>query len=801
MNEMLSKKSSQVSFKPSSDGILRVSSKDNDHDSKEDDESSASEMPNIFQDEEEQKTFLPTGLFGRRLSWISTSTAEISGPLLEIVKEDQETAEKFKLLLRPPQFDRDDLTCSVHTFMTSLAEYVPSVKFDPTFRIFKAIRKLLEMPDSLRLFGLVTHYCYWNIIHPMAKRAMGQVRANIRAHSILFRDVDLNPLSPSHHRLDLPEALKLPEHLSFISNKSKNTKKKSFEDIEGMFESELDEAEALADGDVVGNLDHLDIDDPDHHIGESQAHHVMFNNSISTASHTSGDHDGTASLGATSLNSYSSEASLTANEKEQLYLQLEASLIALFKKMGRSKYALVVGRQALVSCCHFVADEILTMIYAWFAAIPPNPPENGEKESNTERNLRILNHRLRRILHQSISDLIDPSRVYTSTMLLRMVLGYGSDKSISTVSRKVDGLFSTTMGNAGKGKYYRTSAAVMAVFGDSHSYQTRKFLQRGATLYAPIPGVVKPFGTRMREETTAKIRAEEAESKTQKRTITLAALMKLEPLPVASSRQSNSASSPLHFHTNSSRPGSRALLRSRGSQHSNSRSGSNSPSRLGSSGGLGSDTQRLGTANNNSFIKPARKPTIDFNHLFESQPALNYYPDKLFDPELMNGPRRLRGGGGGVGGGGGSTSSRSASLISKSPNGGSPLTAIKKELETLGMTAKSPSSRKHSSPMHHAAARRMSMASQSPSHFDHGSYDSSQMHHNNTDAASISLSLEESEARSLVRNSFAPVEISLKAKAALMNLMVDKTSRLYSHETQTDKTVMRMATLKGEIYK
>lgn len=79
--------------------------------------------------------------------------------------------------------------------------------------------------------------------------------------------------------------------------------------------------------------------------------------------------------------------------------------------MGYSKYALSVGHQALVSCCHFVVDEILMTMYPWLG-----PPMKKTKSSKgiklTKKNDLIgsLRLQLRRLIHQSISDIVDPSR-------------------------------------------------------------------------------------------------------------------------------------------------------------------------------------------------------------------------------------------------------------------------------------------------------------------------------------------------------------------------------------------------------
>ncbi len=44
----------------------------------------------------------------------------------------------------------------------------------------------------------------------------------------------------------------------------------------------------------------------------------------------------------------------------------------------------------------------------------------------------------------------------------------------------------------------------------------------------------------------------------------------------------------------------------------------------------------------------------------------------------------------------------------------------------------------------------------------------------------------------------AGAPLSLKAKTALMNLMVDKSARLYSFDMQTDKTLLKIALIRGE---
>lgn len=105
------------------------------------------------------------------------------------------------------------------------------------------------------------------------------------------------------------------------------------------------------------------------------------------------------------------------------------------------------------------------------------------------QSLREVNVRLRRYVHQSISDLIDPTRSYTSILLLNTVLGLGTIKNLSDVAKRAKALQRSDNKVTSKGKYYRTSTAILAIFGDSKSYQTRKFLQRSGALYTSIPGM------------------------------------------------------------------------------------------------------------------------------------------------------------------------------------------------------------------------------------------------------------------------------------------------------------------------
>ena len=67
-------------------------------------------------------------------------------------------------------------------------------------------------------------------------------------------------------------------------------------------------------------------------------------------------------------------------------------------------------------------------------------------------------------------------------------MGLGTSKTLKEATRKAKDLLDNESTGGRRGKYYRTSTAVLALFGDSHSPMARKFLQRSATLYSSVPG-------------------------------------------------------------------------------------------------------------------------------------------------------------------------------------------------------------------------------------------------------------------------------------------------------------------------
>jgi hypothetical protein len=388
----------------------------------------------------------------RRLSWMSAATFDLTEPLMNLVNTDAVIGEKFKLLLKPPKFDRDDILFSIHTFMSSIVDYIPSVKLDKTYQIFKDIRNLLKSTECTRLYGLLIHFCYWNIIHPAARNAIKDVKqsnnnetATSGRRRASFLDVDVEDTLPStSDRLGLlPEILEEDNinydyqniqeknrSASFIGTSPTNANNmsniqhairvaKSLVQIDELFDQQVENG---VDDDLsrqqrenrvpftpehqqaqLENENYLqkgmpeydgDINDDASNLtsitGGSQVPYLRkesmtnipfasppsamkqltintgapegMNKHVTITSPAMSNEVGSLLGGSSSQVTFSSEASLSHHEREKLFIQLETCITTLFRKMGRGKFSLVTGRQALVSCCHYIVDDILTEV-------------------------------------------------------------------------------------------------------------------------------------------------------------------------------------------------------------------------------------------------------------------------------------------------------------------------------------------------------------------------------------------------------------------------------------------------------
>ncbi len=347
---------------------------------------------------------------GRNVSWCTVDTFAIYDKLLDNLGASEVIKAPFKKMLTPLVFNDDQIGIPLGRFCASIMDYAPSIGTDETGKAYEKILDILTNVDSLRLYGLLSHYCYWNIIHPFARRTLLKVEA---------------------YGIDVRENY----------NDTNDDDTSEFENI-----------------------------------------------------------------------SLSSTTSLEPAEKEALFLQLQQCFTSLQKKLGYNYFALTSGYQALIACCHYVVDEILTIVYPWLLSKYDNKKKrskvnvdginsmidstNQEIANNTlktqtvslddhinnlsddqknNNNLSYLRLQIRRLLHQAMSDVIDPSRIYTSTMI---------------ASSKVDSHKEIRRNKCDLSQYYCTSASTRAIFSDSNDPNLRRFLSSGASdVYVPIPGI------------------------------------------------------------------------------------------------------------------------------------------------------------------------------------------------------------------------------------------------------------------------------------------------------------------------
>lgn len=320
----------------------------------------------------------------RKLSWATVDSVDKIATLACNLGTDDVRSEEFKKMIIPLSFTEEQLTKPVSLFCASIVDFMPRIRLDKTGKVYDNLLRLLSLTSSLKLFSLMTHYVYWNIIHPFARNALISVGK--------------------------------------ISQTDPNV-----------------------------NLNRFDVERSSMHEGASLTSSAYQNIDLM------------------------SETSLNDREKEILFVQLESCLLKIHKGIGYSKQALQSAYQALVSSCHFVVDELLSAIYPWLSNINVFRSNNINKDFAPNEVLSNIKLQLRRFIHQSIADIIDPSRIYTAAFI-------STSKEPGAKPPKTS-----------KGGFYCTSAATKAIFGDSKNSDTRRMLNSYTTLpYTVIPGAVDP---------------------------------------------------------------------------------------------------------------------------------------------------------------------------------------------------------------------------------------------------------------------------------------------------------------------
>ena len=342
----------------------------------------------------------------------------------------------FKKLMAPPSYRQTDLDGSIYLFSTNLAQYAPRVKDDKTGNTFNEVKRVISCDLAHRLYRKLLEYSYWNVIHPWAN--------DLYSRASYFTSIS----APTQ-----------------TESKGQNV---TFDAIIG------DAKAAIDDMNSVQSLD----SGPD-----------------------------PASLESLEAVEVGSDTSMAIVDKEQLFLEVEEVLLKLKSKIGSSKKAICTSLQALVCACHYAIDDLLTMLYPWLdewepithkdrlrarrrrlrlskkeaASLPPFTEKEMEafKAEDEQRCKKMtVARKLRRLVHQAIADLLDPSRIFTDHML---VANYVGTDHVSLTK------------DASRARFYKTSVAVRSVLGDAGSDNVRRFLKYNDSEYIDAPGVPTPF--------------------------------------------------------------------------------------------------------------------------------------------------------------------------------------------------------------------------------------------------------------------------------------------------------------------
>lgn len=228
-------------------------------------------------------------------------------PLIEI------ESPPFRQMIKPLAVNDGRVKMAVKSFCASLADFVPRIFEDNTGRVNVSIQKFLSCLMCRRLFGLLCHYVFWNIVHPFVRQALVAAKAQ-QGHLMDKR----------HHQEEACENL---ETQAFIRRKSMmNFSSPDLKAIMGLA-ALTQEPETTPTGRSVRPS--IILDRATKRIINASRAVTMFGGHALSRSNSVDKGGGEAvvesgpSLADLTL---SSETSLTSEEKEMLYLQLEQCL-------------------------------------------------------------------------------------------------------------------------------------------------------------------------------------------------------------------------------------------------------------------------------------------------------------------------------------------------------------------------------------------------------------------------------------------------------------------------------------------
>jgi hypothetical protein len=303
----------------------------------------------------------PKATHGRRVSWATVNTLELLDPLIDIIPRPELTSRAFKKLLRPLAITDDAILLPVGSFRDQVCDFVPGIAEDASGVLQLRFEKFLSSPQCVQLYGLLTHYTYWNVVHPVARRALVAIRELENDYPWRYPSAPSFPL--------MTQAA---------------------------------------------------------HIAHNTAGHPESATDLVSLASGFGSLTGGSEFGSTYT--LDTAASLAVQEKEELFLGLQACFSQIRDSVGRSNERHVtLATKALICCAHFSVDALLTLDYPWLEE--PDPDQHHQQQQHWQHEEAVNAHggngsaasrlrlQLRRLIHQCVADMVDPSRLFTQAYL------------------------------------------------------------------------------------------------------------------------------------------------------------------------------------------------------------------------------------------------------------------------------------------------------------------------------------------------------------------------------------------------
>lgn len=493
----------------------------------------------------------------RRLSWCTVNTLDILDPIMDHIGVQEARTKHFRNLLLPLGSLDDNILNAVRSFNHSLDGFLLQTDVINVGALYRTIKIMLMSTPCCKLFDAMCRFCYWNIIHPSARK-------------VLVAAKQMDPCSFPDN-IPTTAAAKL-ESIAYMFNEKNAKKRKEEEESKKAKEKEAgDDNEEGANDSGAGTPAVVDDElKEDEGAGgvvagagageETEVPQVTDGQQGLEQSVSEVDLNGDAAgldpgaVNQSFISSTATDTSLDIKEREIIFLQLEQCVHNIHRELDRCEISVSTAMQALVACSHYVVDEILTELYPWFkiqgkkktafekmhltsnhTAVMMkdkdsqprsryNHPHFNDFDSKPEDSIHKLRLQIRRLMHQALSDVIDPSRLFTSTLLKKSCVRTPLNKdpvqtnrsNIKSTGAKPTGTTRRVTAEdrqfgyreledipltalqqtkpATHSRYFTTSIGIRAVYEhDARSPSTRKLLNLSTTTpYATIPGLTNP---------------------------------------------------------------------------------------------------------------------------------------------------------------------------------------------------------------------------------------------------------------------------------------------------------------------